>query len=96
MKRITVFHGDGEKYVQAVICEDKKDYFEELGFVDDVSKLSSGISSKEEMEVMYYRDKIEKMTGEKPHGRTGVDALRAMYNKAKGAAKGTPNDNHKK
>lgn len=41
MKRITVFHGNKTKFVQAVISDDQLEYFKKIGFVESVDKLKA-------------------------------------------------------
>lgn len=85
--RVTVFHGTKEDFVQAVITSDKIEYFKELGFVSSADELpKEGGEVELESQVMYYRDKINKLGGS--YGpRSGLDALKATYNKLMKAKK---------
>lgn len=75
MKRLTMLHGTKEEFRQCVITEDSKDYFEGLGFVDSVEKLSEPEAGSDyETEL---RDKIKALGG-KPGGRAKIETLEAQ------------------
>jgi hypothetical protein len=86
--RITVFHGNKQDFVQAVICSDKLDYFKELGFVDSHDKLPSVDGDVEkESAILYYKDKIKKLGGT-VSGNAKLETLKATYSKLKAKSNG--------